>query len=91
MKVGGNNKDAYDLLQDLKDVDCASCDVSKASCNKSLNPKTCWGDEAYQRCPNARQPAYDFVMEAGGGTPLAYCTFQALIKSDCAMEFKLHK
>lgn len=88
MQVGGSNKGAYDLLQDLKDGYCDMCDASKASCKNSIYPEntnTCWGDQAYQRCPNARQQAYDLVMKAGGSTPLAYCTLEGLIMSDCAV------
>ena len=32
------------------------------------NDKTCWADEAYQRCAGGRQSAYDAVMKAGGSS-----------------------
>jgi len=68
------------------------CDVSKAGCENSMWKDAikpdCWAAEAYQRCPNARQQAYDAINRVGGNTPVAYCALLALIISDCAMESK---
>jgi hypothetical protein len=42
------------------------------------NKKTCWGDQAYQKCPKNRQGTYDLVMKAGGSNEDAYCTLEKL-------------
>lgn len=46
------------------------------------NAKTCWADTIYQKCGGS-QKAYDAVMKKGGSTPLAYMTYEALLKDNC--------
>ena len=63
---------------------------------KDANKPDCWAAEAYQKCPNARQQAYDAVNQAagknklnsyqnqgGGNTQFAYCLLQAIVNTDC--------
>ena len=85
MKAGGSTKEAYDLLEALKLADCPSIQ-KKSDCKNSPTPdnkNTCWADDAYQKCGNNRQGAYDAVMKKGGSTPLAYFTYQTLLKNNC--------
>ena len=71
MNAGGSGKDAYELLQDLMKGGCAKCDTTKADCENSMFPDNqgdCWAADAYQKCGDNSQIAYDAVMKAGGST-----------------------
>ena len=84
MSAGGNTEDAYTMLKVMEKNQCEKCDAGKADCNNSMYPGQgdCWAAEAYQKCGNARQAAYDAVNQLGGNTPLAYCFLQVLDATD---------
>lgn len=80
-------------MKNLEKGQCSKCDISKADCNFSKNPKngkTCWADEAYQTCSPVKksQAAYDEVMKISPEKTVnieAYCFHEGLKSSKCAL------